>query len=305
MAERATIDDLNRRFKIAGAVQVVAGNGGLPKVCIKSGNSTAQIYLHGAQVTSWRPAGSDEVIFLSKKSYWEDGRAVRGGIPVCFPWFRAKADNPKAPAHGFVRTREWSLDSIKAEKDGTVAASFSTKSDEVTRNWWPYEFSTMLHVSVGKVLGMALTVTNTGTVSFRFEEALHTYFKAADVGKVRVRGLNHIAYLDNTDQNLQKVQQGDLVLTTKTDNAYVQSPGAVEFSDPIAGRTVRTEKEDSATTIVWNPWAQGAQELADMSDDEWNEMLCVEAGNILTSSVELASGETHTMKAILSIGKTA
>jgi glucose-6-phosphate 1-epimerase len=301
MDRRERIEELNRHFEIAGSAQVVAGNGGFPKVRLTSKSSTAEIYLHGAQVTSWRAVDGEEVIFLSKKSYWKNGRAIRGGIPVCFPWFRAKVDDPRAPAHGFVRTKEWRLDSIEAEKEGTVTATFSTGSDESTRKWWSHEFGLVLRVTTGEVLELELAVTNKGTGPFRVEEALHTYFKVADVEKVHVRGLDQIAYLDNTDQNRQKVQQGDVVLTARTDNAYVQAPGAVAFTDPIAGRTVKTDKENSRTTIVWNPWEQAARELADLGDDEWHEMICVEASNILASAVEVAPGEKHVMKATLSV----
>jgi glucose-6-phosphate 1-epimerase len=174
MDRRERIEELNRHFEIAGSAQVVAGNGGFAKVCLTSKSSTADIYLHGAQVTSWRAVDGEEVIFLSEKSYWKNGRAIRGGIPVCFPWFRAKVDDPRAPAHGFVRTKEWRLDSIEAEKEGTVTATFSTESDESTRKWWSHEFGLVLRVTTGEVLELELAVTNTGTGPFRIEEALHT-----------------------------------------------------------------------------------------------------------------------------------
>ena len=156
MADLSRADALNRQFGISGLAQVIPGNGGLPKLEVTTQSASAEIYLHGAQVTSWRPAGAEEVIFLSRHSHWEDGRAIRGGIPVCFPWFRAKADDPKAPAHGFVRTREWQLDSVILEEDGTVIAVFSTESDASTRRWWPQEFRLALRVTIGSTLGLRI-----------------------------------------------------------------------------------------------------------------------------------------------------
>lgn len=300
MDELSRIAALNDRFGISGIAEIVAGNGGLPKVCVTSPSASAEIYLHGAQVTSWRPAGDDEVIFLSAHSRWEDGRAIRGGIPICFPWFRAKADDPKAPAHGFVRTREWRLEAVNAGENGDVVVICSTESDDSTRRWWPHEFRLAHRVTVGRTLRLELTVTNTGSAVLSFEEALHTYFRVSDARSVSVRGLEGAAYLDNTDGNRKKIQAGDVVLSGATDSAYLEAHGAAELIDPDLHRILKTDKENSATTVVWNPWLQGAASLSDLGDDEWQAMACVEASNILESAVKLAPGQQHTLLATLS-----
>lgn len=295
-----TIEDLDRRFAIAGIAQVVAGNGGLPKVSINSPAASAEIYLHGAQVTSWKPAGAEEVIFLSEQSHWEDGRAIRGGIPICFPWFRAKADDPKAPAHGFVRTKAWQLESVTRDDDA-VTVSMSTGSDESTRKWWPGEFRLVHRVTVGSELKLELAVTNTGTTPFRLEEALHTYHRVGRVDSVRLRGLDGVPYLDNTDSNHEKMQHGDVVLTCQTDSAYLNTQHALELVDPELRRRILIAKENSLTTVVWNPWREGAQALSDLGDDEWQQMICAEASNILGFAVNLAPGQQHTMKASIQV----
>jgi glucose-6-phosphate 1-epimerase len=301
MEELSQVDALNRRFGIPGIVQVVSGSGGLPKVRITTGSASAEIYLHGAQVTSWQPAGAEEAIFLSKHSHWKDGRAIRGGIPVCFPWFRAKADDPQAPAHGFVRSREWRLDSVTAEENGSVIVICSTESDESTRRWWPHEFRLVHRVTVGQALRLELIASNIGSAPLRFEEALHTYFRVGEARNVRVRGLDQVKYLDNADGNREKVQSGEVVFDAMTDNAYLNTHGAAELVDPTLHRTMTTDKENSATTVVWNPWQQGAASLSDLGDDEWRRMACVEASNILNAAVWLAPGQEHTMRATLSI----
>ena len=295
------IDALNRRCGIAGVAQLAPGNGGLPKVQITSPAATAEIYLHGAQVTSWKPAGAEEVIFVSDKSHWQDGKAIRGGVPICFPWFRAKADDSQAPSHGMVRTKQWQLDSITQNADGSVVVLCSTDDDESTRRWWPHEFRLAHRITVGSTLSMELTVTNTGSAPLRFEEALHTYFRVGRVESVRVRGLDGVAFLDNTDANRAKVQSGDVIFTSATDNAYLQTQTQLELVDPSLRRTLRTEKRNSATTVVWNPWEQGAASLADLGDEEWRVMACVEASNILESAIDLSPGEAHTMYSILSV----
>src|SRR6266700_1338059 len=145
--ERA-IAEPDGRFDIPGVAQVVEGNGGLAKVRISCPEATGEMYLHGAHVTSWKPSGADEVLFVSSQSRWEDGSAIRGGVPICFPWFGGKADDPKAPAHGFVRTKAWQLEPI-AKAGGAVTVSMFTESDESTKKWWPADFRLVHRVTFG------------------------------------------------------------------------------------------------------------------------------------------------------------
>lgn len=304
-----TISEWNERFGITGAAEIMAGQGGLAMVRVTAPAASAEIYLHGAQVTSWKPAGNDEVLFLSSESRFEDGKAIRGGIPICFPWFRGKADDAKAPAHGVVRTKEWELTGIAQEGDA-VTVTLATESDEATRKWWPHEFRAEYRVRVGpgespdriSELGLALTVANTGGTGMRFEEALHTYHRVGDAEQVRVTGLDGTAYLDNMDGNREKRQAGEVVFRAQTDNAYLDTTEALEVVDPVLRRRIRTEKGNSRTTVVWNPWREGARALADLGDDEWRQMGCVEASNIIAYAVELGAGEKHTMTAVLSVG---
>lgn len=295
------IDALNRRFVIPGIAAVVPGNGGLAKVRVTTALASADIFLHGAQVTSWQPAGAEEVLFLSEQSHWQQGRAIRGGVPICFPWFRAKADDPKAPAHGFVRTAEWQLESVTAEEDGSVAVVCSTESDNSTRRWWPHEFRLLHRVTIGSSLHLELTATNLDSGPFIFEEALHSYFRVGDAETVRVRGLDQVAYLDNTDGNREKVQSGDVVPAAPIDYAYLDTHGTLDLIDATRHRILRTDKENSSTTVVWNPWRQGAASLADLGDEEWRRMTCVEASNILRFAVSLAPGEKHSMGATIRV----
>jgi glucose-6-phosphate 1-epimerase len=294
------IGEWNERFGISDVAQVVAGQGGLAMVRVTAPAASAEIYLHGAQVTSWKPAGGDEVLFLSAESRFEDGKAIRGGIPICFPWFRGKADDAKAPAHGVVRTKEWNLVSV-AQAGEDVVVTLTTQSDDVSRRWWPHEFRAVYRVTVGVRLGLEFTVTNMGSTALRFEEALHTYHRVGDAAKIRVAGLDGTAYLDNMDGNREKMLHGDVVMTGQMDNAYLNTRAALEVIDSVLGRRIRTEKKNSITTVVWNPWEAGAKALADLGDDEWHQMACVEASNILGAAVEVAPGEEHGMMATLSV----
>ena len=289
-----------RQFEIAKIAEVVEGNGGLPKVRVVTPEVVGEIYLHGAHITSWKPAGAEEVLFLSSHSRWEHGRAIRGGIPICFPWFGGKSDDPTAPAHGFVRTREWRLESI-SQVGRAVTVSMFTESDESTKKWWPVDFQLIYRATFGPELGLELVVSNTGTKTLRFEEALHAYHRVADIQEARVRGLDGVQYFDKTDSNRKKMQQGEIAITSETDRIYLDTSGAIELHDPQIHRATHVLKENSRTTVVWNPWIQKARALSDLGDDEWPQMVCIECSNVSAFAVDLAPGQQHAMKVLVRV----
>ena len=298
------LKELNRRFGIPGMAQIREGNGGLLRVDITSPLAQGEVYLHGAHLTSWRPAGGEEVLFVSSKARWEDGQPIRGGIPICFPWFRGKADEPHAPAHGFVRTRSWQLDSIVENKSG-IAVTMFIESDEQTRHWWPAEFRLVHRITFSSELKLELICVNTGKTPFHFEEALHTYNQVGDVGTVRLQGLHGTSFLDNTDANKRKPQLGDLVIVSQTDDAFINTQNPVDLFDPLLHRRIRLQKTNSSTTVVWNPRQEGAAKLQDLGEGEWKRFLCVEACNIMDAAVTLPPAQEHTMTALLSVDKVA
>lgn len=279
---------------------VAIGNGGLQKVRVHSPIASGEMYLHGAHVTSWKPAGREEVLFLSAQSRWEDARAIRGGVPICFPWFGNKAGDTKAPAHGFVRTKLWDLESIDQMEDG-VRVSMFTGSDETTKHWWPADFRLEYRATFGAELKLELTATNTGNKSMRFEEALHAYHRVDNILKARVAGLDSVAYLDKTDSNKKKIQTGEIAIVSETDRVYLNTADAIELADPGLLRRTSVTKENSRTTVIWNPWVQKAHALTDFADEEWVRMVCIEASNVADFAVELGPGQQHTMKAIIRV----
>jgi glucose-6-phosphate 1-epimerase len=294
--------ELDRQLGIPNVARVSEGNGGLARVQITGAFGEAEMYLHGAHVTSWKPAGNDEVLFISTKSRWEEGQAIRGGIPICFPWFRGKLDDPQAPAHGFVRTKMWQLESIAENENGVVVTMF-TQSDEHTRKWWPGEFRLVHRATFGPELSLELVCMNTGTTSFRFEEALHTYNRIANIQDARLHGLDGVNYLDNTDANKEKTQRGDVLIASPNDSAYRNTQNEVDLLDPNKKRRIRLRKEHSLSTVVWNPWSEGAARLQDLGDGEWRQFLCVEASNILDAAINLAPGQEQRMAAVLTVEK--
>jgi glucose-6-phosphate 1-epimerase len=300
MEPNATIADLNRRFAIPGIAQIIPGHGGLPKVQITAPTSTGEIYLHGAHVTSWRPSAAEEVLFLSSKSRYQEGAAIRGGVPICFPWFGNKSDDPKAPAHGFVRTKSWQLDAI-AQEGGAVVVTMSTASDETTKSWWPADFRLLYRATFGPKLTLELSLTNTGSSPLRFEEALHSYLQVGDCQQASLQGLSGVHYIDKTDSSRVKDQQGDITITSETDRVYLNTHHPIDLPDPILHRHIRVEKLHSLATVIWNPWLQKAQSFSDLGPNEWKQMICIETCNVAEFAVIVAPGQQHKMTAIISL----
>ncbi len=290
--------NLEERFGIAGVAKVVAGNGGLTKVQISAEEASGEMYLHGGHVTSWTPTGSGEVLYLSPNSLFQAGRAIRGGVPVCFPWFGDKAGDKSAPAHGFVRTKAWELESIEqAGKD--VAVSMSTESGDDTRKWWPHDFRLVCQATFGAELKIELIVTNTGAAPFTFEEALHAYFAVGDAESAYVHGLDAARYIDKTDRFTEKAQSGDVRFSAETDRVYLATERALELFDPTGKRSTAVQKQNSRTTVIWNPWSEKSAALKDLGPDEWKHFVCIETTNVGPFALQLAPQQSHTMAALV------
>jgi len=294
-----TAPDLDRQYGIAGVVRVTEGHGGLPNVCVTTPTAIGEIYLHGAQVTSWAPSGQSEVLFVSAASRWEPGRPIRGGIPICFPWFGNKAGDAQAPPHGFVRTRAWTLEST-AQTDAGVTISLATESDDQTRARWPFDVRLQLRATFGPTLHVDLVTTNTGAAPLTFEEALHSYYAIGDVASVRVIGLGGVRYHDKVEGG-ERQQEGDIAIVSETDRIYFNTTAAVEILDPARHRRIRVSKANSRATVVWNPWIEKARALADLEDDDWHRMVCVETCNVQPAAIELQPSERHVMSMTVSV----
>ena len=296
MTEPDAIPALDRQFGIPGLATASAGHGGLPRVLIFSPHAAGEMYLHGGHVTSWTPTGARDALYCSPNAVWHDGLAIRGGVPICFPWFANNAAIPAAPSHGFVRTKAWSLQSVEHIGD-SVAVSMFTESTEETRKWWPFDFRLVCRATFGAQLQLELIVTNTGSSPFSFEEALHGYFSIGDVQDAAVRGLDGTRYIDKVDHFTEKTQSGDVRISSETDRIYVNTQHDLELVDPALRHPVTIRKQNSATTVVWNPWADKSASMSDLGPGQWKHFLCVETANVGASAVHLGPGESHTMAA--------
>lgn len=291
----ASLDALNKQFALGDHVRFIAGEGNLPCADIHTPACTGRIYLQGAHVTAWQPAGEEPVLMMSSKSAYAAGKAFRGGIPVVFPWFAGKADDPKAPGHGVVRAETWSVESTR-EDGGNVILTFLTTSDAASKQWWPGDFELREVVTMGKELTIELKTKNTGTAPIHFEQALHAYFAVKDVEHVEILGLEGAAYLDKVDARKQKIQSGPITFTGETDRIYLATKGPYTIVDDSLHRRITLTKSNSATTVVWNPSA--SKPVADLGPEDWKHYVALETANLKEDSpgeMTAAPGETTTM----------
>ncbi|HEY2026872.1 MAG TPA: D-hexose-6-phosphate mutarotase [Gemmatimonadaceae bacterium] len=282
-------------------VQLRRGIGGLPKVTLRARDgATADVYLHGGHVTSWRPAPDlEERLFLSARSAFRADEAIRGGIPVIFPQFATEGPLPR---HGFARTSEWRAERSERTADGHALASFVLTDSPETRAIWPAEFRATISVRVGGVrLVVRLTVENTGTAPFTFTTALHTYVRVHDIEETDIVGLRGTRYRESSNPTLLRLDDAAAVrVTHEIDRVYVGAPHEVRVREPH--RTLVVTTEQFPDLVLWNPGAERAAAMADMEPDGERAMLCVEAAAV-QKPVALGAGErwhgTQTLDATL------
>jgi glucose-6-phosphate 1-epimerase len=283
-------------IELPPSVVLQRGEGCLPCVRVAGRAGRAEIYLQGAHVTSWRPTGWEPVIWLSRFSTFSPGAPIRGGIPVCFPWFGRNLSDPDAPLHGFARLHNWTL--VAASEDGDdVSLTFQlSDSDDTRSSAWPFRFEATYRVVVGMTLQLSLEITNPGSEPVAFEEALHTYYAVGDVRDVGVLGLTGASYLDRVADG-EPVRQRDepIRIEQETDRLYLSSAETVTIEDAAGDRVIRIRKGGSNATLVWNPWIDKSEAMSDFGGDEWIETICVETCNAGPTGVMLGPGERHRM----------
>ena len=278
------------------------GPGGLDRLVLSASDGEAIVYLQGAHVAHFKPKGEKPVLWMSAESRFEPGKPLRGGVPICFPWFGPKAGAPDAPLHGFARILPWSVAAVAREEDGGLRATLDLTAEAAARGGFPHELALSLTVRVGRALRLDLAVRNTDAAARAFEAALHSYFAVSDVQHARIRGLEGVAYVDKTaGMVLKPGAREPIAIAAETDRVYLGATGTVTIEDPGWRRRVVVSKSGSSTTVVWNPWVAKAKAMPDFGDEEWPGMVCVETANAMDDAVTLAPGATHVMTATLEV----
>lgn len=297
----AELNNLNQRFAIPGHVQFKEGPGGLAVAEIANAHAESMIALQGAHVMTFQPRGQAPVLWLSSFGKFAPGKSIRGGVPICWPWFGPHAADAKLPGHGFARTVMWEAKETRALPDGATFLRFGLVETEATRAQWPHPSTVELLVTVGAALRVELVTRNSGGAAFPLGEAFHTYFHISDVADMAIRGLEGCAYLDKVADFARKTQQGAVTIASEVDRVYLDTEADCLIEDRGLKRRIRIAKSGSRSTVVWNPWTEKAEKMGDFGPEGHRGMVCVETANAVDNVVTLAPGAAHSLAAVISV----
>ncbi len=300
MASVQNLTQLNESFALPG-ILTFDEHDGLARAQVTLPTCNATVYLHGAHLTHWQPADQQPVLFLSPTSAFAPDKAIRGGIPICFPWFGNGPSGARKPSHGFARLEEWTF-AFAALAGEKLHLTFTLAPTEQSRAFgfdsFRAAYEIILGADEGRTVTLRLTVANSGDQPLQFEEALHSYFHIGDPRTTTVTGLESATFLDKTDQARPKqTSAGPLTFQKQTDSVFAANQATIKIHDPQYTRTLTIAKQNSATTVVWNPFPEASANLPDLPPDAWQHFLCVEAANTGTDAITLAPGETHSLEA--------
>ena len=290
------INTLNHRYGISGQVVFKEGAGGLVIVEVNNANANATITLQGGHLMSWTPRGSQPVIWLSKAAKIGPGKSIRGGVPVCWPWFGPHPEESSFPAHGFARTALWDVIASEATIGGDTRLVLRLVQNAVSRSRSPYSSQLTMYMTLGKKLGIDLVTRNTGDIPFTIGEALHTYFDVGDAREISIHGLSGCEYIDKVDGGIRKRQTGPVTFSAETDRIYINTTADCLIDDPILGRRIHVSKQGGRSTVVWNPWNEKAAKMGDLGDEGYLRMVCVESANAADNLVAIAPGDGHRLQ---------
>lgn len=264
--------------------------------------ATATISLQGGQVLQWQPKFQVQPVLWSAESmHWKKGRAIRAGIPICWPWFGAHPVDSSAPAHGYARICPWEVTSVSTSHSGPVeicmampmaSRSTATQIEKVTLT---------SRMSIGETLSISLATNNASNQPLVITEALHAYFKVSDIRDIEILGLNECEYIDLIDQNARKTQTGAVRFTNETGRVFINTMNDCFIHDSGYDRTIKIEKTGSQSTVVWNPWQDTASKMNDLGSEQWQKMVCIETANALDNAQFIESCAQHTLSVKYSI----
>lgn len=295
-----TIKELNDQFGINNNVVFKEGNGGFVFIHICNEYADAELCLYGAHLISYKPTGQPDILWMSKRALFQEGKAIRGGVPVCFPWFGPHLTDNTKPQHGFARLRYWEVESTRKNADGSVSVSLSLQQSTGSLAMWPYPFKAVAEFIIGKQLEIKLTVTNTGKENFEYSDALHTYFNISDIHSITIQGTRDTSYYE-FDKDLQKQTEELLTINKETDRKYIEHSSGCIISDPGYQRQLHCSKAGSKVTVIWNPWEAKTKTMNDMEPDGYKTFVCIEPVNAYRgiNIITLAPGESHTLAACI------
>jgi glucose-6-phosphate 1-epimerase len=296
------IETLNSLYSHAGYVTFKEGPNGFPIALITTPHSTAAITPYGAHLLSYRfTSDSNDLLFLSDNAIFKEGTPIRGGVPICWPWFGPDPQNLGRSDHGLARTRMWNVVSSDLLPDQECSITLELADTPETYALWPHRFCLTLKLTVGKLLTLELTTHNLGNTPMQLTQALHTYFNVGDITQTRITGLEGFIYTDKTDGSREKLQENVLIIDAETDRVYPTDGGYIVIHDNTLNRNIRIESVGSRTAVVWNPWIRICEQKADLNAEDYKKILCVETANAGDDIITLQPDEHYSLKALYTV----
>lgn len=292
------IEQLNADYGIADKVKFVEGTDGFPLIEVSNEYAQAKISVYAGHILSFKPVKqTQDIIFVSSKVNYQLGKAIRGGTPICWPWFGPDPEAKGRPNHGFVRNRMWQMRDVFSTPDGETKITMGLVDTPETREIWDYSFDLAIAITVGSVLTVELITRNTGNKAFNITQALHTYFQIGDINQVTVLGLKDREYLDKVDGGKQKTQTGEVTFAGECDRIYLDIQPKLVIDDQALNRKIKVTATNSKTAIVWNPGAEISAKMADLGDQDYEKFVCVETANAADEVIEVAGGGEYILTA--------
>lgn len=286
------IEQLNKKYGIEKQIVFKEGEGGLPFIHVTNEKASALISIYGGQVLAFRPLHArDDLLFLSKRAYYQQGKAIKGGIPVCWPWFGPDPEGKGRPAHGFMRNRMWEVIETSVTPENGTLIVLGLADTEETQAIWPRSFVLRLEITISDTLNVELITRNPGSRACTITQAFHTYFSVGDIRQTYVSSLENTRYIDKVNDNLEKTQVGVVTIESEVDRIY-QSVGSSDLviHDNARKRRIRIASKGNRTAVIWNPWVKISAEMADLEDDDYLRFICVETTNTATDRVYIQPG---------------
>ena len=294
-----------QQFVIENCLSFKEGKGGLPFIEIDNEHANALVSIYGAQVLSYKPKfnGNNEnpendLLFVSDKAYFEQDKAIKGGIPICWPWFGRDPEGLGRQMHGFARNMLWQLEETSSVDNGDTKIVLSLEPTEKTYELWPHDFKVRLTIVIGKTLRLSLKTINTGSASFSITQALHAYFSVSDINQIHVEGLDKVEYIDTVGGVFEtKVQEGEITVNQEVDRIYTNAPVQTKLLDKKLNRAVNIRSKGSKTTVVWNPWIDLSEKSADLENDAYQSFICIETANAADDAIVVEPNESFVIEA--------
>jgi D-hexose-6-phosphate mutarotase len=291
-----TIQTLNKQFLTDHHIAFHQLDDGIILVKIDNAFATATISLYGGQVVEWHPKSqATPVLWCSELTQFKPGKAIRAGVPICWPWFGAHPTENKSPSHGYARISEWELISVSTTPSGSTVLCMTMLDSEHSQSHFTIGASLAIRISIGEQLSIELTTTNTGNKTITLTEALHAYFYVGDIVQIKINGLSECGYIDLIDGNTLKTQTGAIQFCEELGRVYIDSTVDCLVEDSDLNRTITIAKTGSQSTVVWNPWLDTATTMDDLGPSGWRTMVCVESANALKNTVRVDAGEQHSL----------